>query len=105
MQLFATLQLTPHCVVPLRPAHLTPTADAATPLLLNPSAYAQGIAQERGQMERRRRNFSPLPDMGPHVASLLAWGKQTPLLRCPLTGVPDNGTCLLFPLAIYWRGG
>ena len=30
--------------------------------------------------------------MGPHIASLLAWGTLPPLHHCPLTEVPDNGT-------------
>ena len=77
-------------------SRLTPPAqqlhDAALDLTPAGNAGHPSPAQRRrgGNMERRRRNFSPLPDMGPHVAILIAWGKLTQHPRCPLTEHPTT---------------
>ena len=42
------------------------------------------------QYQKATAPASPLPNMGPHVASLLAWGTLTLLHRCPLTGHPTT---------------
>jgi len=93
-------------------AHLTPPArSAGTPLLLDPSACAQGIAQERGQHGTTTTKFFSAARHGAPCCGLRRRSGTAPWEHADATSpqsvdrTPDNGTCLLFPLAIYWRGG
>jgi len=61
-------------------------------------------------MERQRRNFSPLPDMGPHVAAFDAaqaphHGSTLTLLhRSPLTGHPTTAPACCSPSPFIGEG-